>query len=388
MGVRESPRYARTPTLFFHRLQACSSKPVGFLLPVGALCYDVSVPMNKNQNVSKPSLRMFALLAGALVVVFLFSLSWGSTHIPWAALLRDLSRGGSESDNPWAEILFNIRLPRVILAGLVGAALATSGACLQGVFRNPMADPYILGVSAGGAVGATVAMAFGLHSRLPIVDPLPLCASLGALGTAGTVYVLSLRGGRIQTTTLLLTGLALSALLSAVMSFIVVMSVAEDLAKSVYFWLLGGFYRAGWKEVWQVLPYVLPGFAIIWYFARELNAMVLGEETALSVGVEVERVKKWLIVGAALCCAASVSVAGIIGFVGLIAPHVVRLLIGPDHRALVPASAVFGAIFLMGCDSLARGIVPQTEIPVGILTSFLGVPFFLYLLRTTRQVFF
>ena len=331
---------------------------------------------------------IFAGLGLLLLAVFSVSLLWGSANIPWRELAAEMGHAETRASGRWSEILINIRLPRVLLAALVGASLACAGACLQGVFRNPMADPYILGVSAGGAVGATISMAFRLDRHLPFLNPLTLFAFLGSFATAGIVYAFSLRNGRIQVTTLLLTGLALSALLSAIMSFIVVVSVVEDLAQTVYFWVLGGFYRAGWKEVGQVLPATLVGCLVIWFFSRELNAMVLGDETARSVGVDVERTKKWLLVAAALACASSVSVAGIIGFVGLITPHVVRLLIGPDHRVLVPASAIAGAIFMMGCDTIARSITPKTEIPVGILTAFLGVPFFLYLMKTSRNIYF
>lgn len=298
--------------------------------------------------------------------------------------LVDLLLGRPEASR--ADAIVRVRLPRIFLSAVVGAGLATSGAALQGLFRNAMADPYLLGISSGGALGATLAIALGLGVTALGLAPVPLFAFLGALAAAWAVYALGRTGGRVHTETLLLSGVAMSALLSAAMSFLIALSAREEVVSAVYFWMLGGFYRADWLRVLVALPYALLGMALAWLYSRDLNALLLGEESALNLGVDVERTKLVVLTGAALASAAAVSVSGIIGFVGLIAPHIVRLIQGPDHRALIPASALTGALFLVICDTLARTLFAPTEMPIGVLTAFTGVPFFLSLLRRSRRV--
>ncbi len=281
-----------------------------------------------------------------------------------------------------AEQIWALRVPRILLAILVGASLAGSGTCLQAMFRNPLADPFILGIAAGGALGAAAALLFGIPSFV-----IPLIAFFGALITAWLVYRLGRVNGVVRMDTLLLAGVAMNAFLSSMLTLLLYLNAHRLLVSAVYFWLMGGFQMATWREVWMILPYSLLGLVLPLYHARALNALLFGEEWAHYAGVEVETVKRWLLVAATLSCGAAVSVAGIIGFVGLMAPHLVRLLIGPHHRTLIPGAAIFGAWLLLCCDTIARVIVKPAELPVGIFTAFLGVPFFLLLLRQARKVF-
>lgn len=281
-----------------------------------------------------------------------------------------------------AEQIWALRVPRILLAILVGASLASSGTCLQAMFRNPLADPFILGIAAGGALGAAAALLFGIPSFV-----IPLIAFFGALITAWLVYRLGRVNGVVRMDTLLLAGVAMNAFLSSMLTLLLYLNAHRLLVSAVYFWLMGGFQMATWREVWMILPYSLLGLVLPLYHARALNALLFGEEWAHYAGVEVETVKRWLLVAATLSCGAAVSVAGIIGFVGLMAPHLVRLLIGPHHRTLIPGAAIFGAWLLLCCDTIARVIVKPAELPVGIFTAFLGVPFFLLLLRQARKVF-
>jgi len=328
-----------------------------------------------------------------ILILFLFLVTAGatlsgSTHISlkeMAAAFRTVITTHDATD-PAATILWEIRLPRILLTALAGAALAISGACLQGIFQNPMADPYILGLSSGGALGAAIAITFGLDISLLGLSSVPLFALVGAMATALAVLRLGQTNGKIRPETLLLAGIAVNAFLSAIVSFLMTLNMERGTfgGNSLYWWLMGGFYTANWVKVQSALPYVLVGALVILLYARDLNLLLMGEESALHLGVEVERAKKLLLLAASLTAAAAVSVSGIIGFVGLIAPHIIRLIVGPDHRRLLPSSALLGAIFLMVCDTLARTLLAPTEIPVGILTAFTGVPFFLYLLKRNR----
>lgn len=280
-------------------------------------------------------------------------------------------------------IVFQLRLPRVILAVLVGAALAISGVILQGLLRNPMADPYILGISSGAALGASVAILFGLGAHVLGIYTIPVMAFLGASGTAFVVYNLARVGNRVPMSTLLLAGIAVGSFLSALTSLAMVTS-GQNLHQ-VIFWLMGGFAGRGWDHVRVLLPYVLIGITPIFLYARELNVMLLGEEPAQHLGVEVERLKQLMLGAATLVAASAVAFSGIIGFVGLIIPHAVRLLVGPDHRVLLPTSALIGAIFLAAADAVARVAAAPLEIPVGVITALCGGPFFIYLLRKKKD---
>ncbi|MDI6902228.1 MAG: iron chelate uptake ABC transporter family permease subunit [Methanocellales archaeon] len=281
-------------------------------------------------------------------------------------------------------IIFQIRLPRIILGVFVGAALGVAGATMQGLFKNPMADPYIIGISSGAALGATFAIAFGLN--LLGIHTIPLMAFIFAVGAIFLVYNIASVGGKLPVGTLLLAGIAVSLFLSAITSFM--MYISGEKLHGIVFWLMGGLWARSWDHVWMAVPWICLGSAIIYIFARDLNVMLLGEEPAQHLGIEVEILKKIMMVSASLIAAAAVAVSGIIGFVGLIIPHIMRILVGPDHRILLPGSALVGGIFLVWADTLARTIIAPTELPVGIITALFGGPFFIYLLRKRKRSMF
>lgn len=276
-------------------------------------------------------------------------------------------------------IVLQMRLARVCLAALVGAGLAASGVVLQGLLQNPMGDPYILGISSGAALGATLAMLFGLGVGVLGVYTIPVFAFLGAAVTAILVYGLARVGNRAPMATLLLAGIAVGSFLSALTSYAMITS--GENVHQVIFWLMGGLAGRGWDHVVVLLPYSVVSFTLMFVFTRHLNVMLLGEEPAQHLGIDVERLKQIMLGAATLAAASAVAVSGVIGFVGLIIPHAVRLLVGPDHRVLLPASILTGAIFLVAADALARVAAAPEEIPVGVITALCGGPFFIYLLR-------
>jgi iron complex transport system permease protein len=280
-------------------------------------------------------------------------------------------------------ILLNVRLPRVLLCALVGSALSVAGTTMQALFRNPMASPYILGISSGAAFGASLAIVLGI-SLVTGIYAVPLMAFLFALLTVFLVYGIAKVRGRTPVETLLLTGIAVGSLFSALVSFM--LYVAGEKLSRIVFWLMGGFWASDWNKVVVTSPLILLGIAAIFLFSRHLNLILMGEETALNLGLEVETFKKIILVFASLITAAAVSVCGIIGFVGLIIPHAMRIVVGPNHRILLPSSCLVGAMFLVWVDTLARAIIQPTELPVGIITALLGVPFFLYLLRKRKRI--
>jgi iron complex transport system permease protein len=282
------------------------------------------------------------------------------------------------------DILIEMRLPRVFLAAAVGASLAVAGAAFQGLFRNPMADPYVIGVSSGAALGAVAAILSETMFSFGGLGAVPLFAFVGGLLTLLIVYQMARVGSVFPVMTLLLAGIAVSAFLSAFVSLLTFFS--GEMLHQVVFWMMGGFSGATWLKVQVMVPYLLVGFCCIYFYARELNALLLGEETARYLGANIEKVKKIILVGASLLVAAAVSVSGMIGFVGLVVPHLVRLLIGPDHRFLLPASALLGASLLINTDTLARTIIAPTELPVGIITALIGAPLFIYLLKKRKRL--
>ncbi len=281
-------------------------------------------------------------------------------------------------------IIFQIRLPRIILSLLVGSALAVSGVVMQGIFKNPMADPYIIGISSGAAFGASSTMVLGIAIFGPYT--VSFMAFLGAITTTFVVYNIARAGGKVPVETLLLSGIALASFLSALTGLITYIS-GEELHQ-IIFWLMGGLWNANWNKVMIAFPVISFGIVLVYLFARDLNVMLLGEEPAQHLGIETEFLKKIMLIIVSLITGVAVSVSGIIGFVGLIIPHIVRILVGPDHRILIPASALTGAVFLIWTDTLARTIITPTEIPVGIITALSGAPFFIYLLRRKKREMF
>ena len=283
-------------------------------------------------------------------------------------------------------IISQIRLPRIFLSIFVGIALASAGVIFQGLFRNPMADPFVIGVSAGAAFGATIGLVFITGVGLLGFSTTTIFALLGALATTFLVYSISSARGKVSVTTLLLSGIALSAMLSAMTSFIMLFRT-QDMQK-IIFWIMGGLTAASWYKFNIIAPIVGVLIIISGFYMRDLNIISLGDERAVQLGVQTERVKKILLIMASLIAALAVSVSGIIGFVGLVTPHILRLIVGPDHKILYPTSAIAGGIVLLMSDTLARTILMPREIPVGIITSIVGVPFFLYLLiKLKKQVF-
>jgi len=331
--------------------------------------------------------RWLLLLLAFAVIVVLAAL-WRAP-VP----LSDLWSAAPEQVGTARRIFLDIRLPRLLAGLLIGGALATSGAALQAVFRNPLAEPYLLGISAGGALGATLGMAFQLPSftwqEVQLFDAPAALAFIGSLVAAFLVYRLGSstaspatfgRGGA-ERATLLLTGVALSAFLTALMSLVVALSPRPDLAQQTTFWLLGGLANATMPKNWLLLATLIVGIGMLLTSARDLNALRVGDQEAASLGIAVGALHRKLLFAAALMAAAAVSVAGLIGFVGLLAPHLMRLVFGSDARTLIPAAALGGAALLAGCDAIAQRAVPPVELPVGIITALLGVPLFLFLAR-------
>ncbi len=280
-------------------------------------------------------------------------------------------------------IIIDVRLPRILSAVVIGAALAASGVLFQGVFKNPMADPYVLGVSAGASLGAGIGILYGAGFSFLGFPIVPTAAFISALATVFLVYNISKIGSRVPEMTLLLSGVAVTILLSAVFQIMQILAPSTKLHSLVY-WLIGGITNIGWTDWWSILPFVLVGIFLSYFFARDLNMIALGEDTAQHLGVNTERSKKILLTLGSMMTAAAVSISGLIGFVGLMIPHITRLIIGPDHRILLPASAIVGAIFLVACDSLARVITGAAELPVGAITALAGGPFFIFLLRRKK----
>lgn len=315
----------------------------------------------------------------------------GAVPIPASRVLGIALDGipGMSLEGGWsaaeAAIVREVRLPRVATAATVGAALALAGVLFQGLLRNPLADPYVIGTAAGAALGATLALLVPAAGILAVggFTLVPPSAFLGALGAVLLVYRLSRVGPRTPVVTLLLAGFALSSMLTAGVAFLWLTS--DVTLRRAMFWTLGGLSSSGWGQLLVVVPLVAGAGIAARFFTGDLNALLLGDEAAAHVGVEVERRKLTLLALGSLLTASAVSISGLIGFVGLVIPHVARLLLGPDHRRLLPAAALVGAGFLVVVDVLARTVMAPQEIPVGIVTALIGAPFFLYLLRQTKR---
>ena len=283
-------------------------------------------------------------------------------------------------------IILQIRLPRVLAAALVGGALSVAGVLFQGLFRNPLADPYVIGTSGGAAFGASLGVVLFSHFSFLGFGAIPTLAFLGALGTMVLVYRLSRVGGRTPLVTLLLVGFAVSIVLGYSVSFVIIMSERVEFnTRLIYAWLLGGIWIEHWSQLGFIALIVIAGVAAAFTLARGLNGLALGEESAEHLGIAVERQKAGVIIVGSLLTAAAVSAGGLIGFVGLIVPHFLRLLFGPNHSRLLPLAALGGAAFLVIADLLARIVMPPNELPVGILTALVGGPAFLLLLRRTKR---
>lgn len=325
--------------------------------------------------------RSLVALGAGLIVSIAAAAAIGSVPID---LWQAFTDSGAGTDRV---ILFETRLPRVLLAAIVGVALGTAGAALQGLLRNPLAEPHLIGVSGGAALGAVVAVIAGGQGVFASAAVLPIAASIGALLSMLVVYRLALVSGRLQPYVLLLAGVVYNAFAGALIMF--VNSIADHYqAYGILYWLMGNLSTQGYGLVAAIAGYVGIGSLWLMRHARDLNLLSLGEESALQLGVDVDRVRRDTFFASSLLVGAVVSVSGMIGFVGLIVPHVTRLLLGADHRLLLPASALAGAVFLVWADTVARTLLGSVEIPVGVVTALCGGPFFVYLLqRETRRQF-
>lgn len=349
--------------------------------------------MERIKSFKDKSFIIFLILLLGFVVIWAASV--GAVSIPFKTTARIfLSRvfglsflfGKASWSETYEIILLKIRFPRVILAVLVGAALSVSGVIFQGIFKNPMADPYIIGVSSGAALGATLAFVafsgFGVFG----FSLIPILAFVGAVLTTLLVYNLARVGSRVSVSTLLLSGIAVGSFLAALTAFLMIFGT-KDLHQ-IFLWLMGSFSAKNWDHVKVMFPFVIFGLPLAFFYSRELNVLLLGEERAQHLGVDTERLKRTLIIAASLLAASAVAVSGIIGFVGLIIPHMVRLITGPSHKKLILASTLFGASFMVVADLLSRTLMAPLEIPIGIITSLFGAPFFMYLLKRSKKKIF
>ncbi len=337
-------------------------------------------------------ISIILLLLLVLITCVIVATAVGSVSIPFGDVIKICWNKVTAFDftPTWRAvdetIVLQIRLPRVIGGALVGAALATAGVLFQGLLRNPMADPYIIGTSAGSALGATVAMLLPVSTAFLGFGMVPVLAFAGALSTVFLVYYLARVGGRTPIVSMLLAGFVASAMLTALMFLMITISdTLHSRFASVYGFLMGGISVSGWGQIAVAGPIILVGIVVGRLWSFRLNAFALGEEGAAHVGVEVERNKALFLALGSVLTAAAVSISGLIGFVGLVVPHALRLVLGPDHRILIPASALAGAAFLVIADLLARSVASPRELPVGIITALIGAPVFLYLLRRSGK---
>ncbi len=319
-----------------------------------------------------------------LIIVIILSVGIGSVYISPIRVTEAILNGITGNMQDLSDtIIWKMRLPRVLLSALVGAALAVSGVAFQGLFRNPLADPYLLGVASGAGFGATVVMVFAGTIPFLMIVGVPLAAFVMAFITVMVVLLLARQGRSIGLLALLLAGVMLGSILTAATSF--VMLYAREQALGVLAWLMGSFSFSSWQKIAVMFPALLVVSVVVGFSSRALNLLQLGEEQAMQLGLPVERFKMLLIAVGTLATAVAVSVSGIIGFVGLIIPHVVRLALGADYRRMIPIAALWGAIFLVMADLVARTLISPNELPIGVVTALVGGPFFLYLLRQRQQ---
>jgi iron complex transport system permease protein len=333
---------------------------------------------------ARPFLISVVLLVGVLLLSVAVGSVWIKPDLLFELIGRRLSGAVLTAEaRPFDTILFDLRLPRTLLMALVGAALSGSGAAYQGLFRNPLADPYLIGVASGGGLGAVLAMSVRWPYTSVGLLAVPLSAFAGALLTVFIVYQMARIGRTIPVTNLILAGVAVSSFATALSSFWMINSTGE--VRRALVWLLGGSTLSGWQPVLAVLPYVVIGLGALLTLGHALNVLQFGDEQAKQLGLPTEHVRRLIIVAATMTTAAAVSFAGIIGFVGLIVPHIVRLAWGGDYRRVLPLAMLNGAALLLVADVLARVVMAPQEIPVGIITALAGGPFFLWVLRRSKQ---
>jgi iron complex transport system permease protein len=330
----------------------------------------------------------WAVAVGGLLLMAIFNVAVGPVTIPLKDLIGLVTTrlfagpGVPMPDGTFAIILYEIRLPNMVLIALTGMALAGSGAAFQGLFRNPLADPYIIGVASGAGLGAVIAMAARWPTDVLGMAIVPVAAFIGAILTVMLVYAIARVGRSTPVTTLILAGVAVSSFATAMTSLIMLLST-EELHRAVN-WMVGGFSLGGWAPVLASIPYLFLGLLFLGLLGRPLNVLQFGDDQARQLGLNVERLKLVLVIAASLVAATAVSFSGIIAFVGLVVPHIVRLLWGPDYRRLMPLAVFMGGTFLLGADIIARVIMAPRELPVGLVTAAVGAPFFLYLLHRAK----
>jgi iron complex transport system permease protein len=339
---------------------------------------------------SRLSVAEIACGVAFLIVAILSAMVVGPADLPIGSVLAAIAakipllgiHSNLRGDN--SLILWQIRAPRVALGGVVGATLALSGASYQGVFQNALADPYLLGVAAGAGLGATIAIAIAHVGVGATLGLLPLAAFIGATVAVSATYVLGRSGGTRRTQSLLLAGVAVGSFLTAIQTF--VQQRAEPTLEQVYSWILGGLSTANWQQLELILPYVALAGAVLLSCRRLLDVLAVGDEEAQSLGVNPRRVRLFVVIAATLATAAVVSVSGLIGFVGIIVPHAIRLVVGPSYRRILPLSVLFGSGFLILADLLARSVLSPAEVPLGVVTAGLGAPFFLIVLHNAKSL--
>lgn len=332
----------------------------------------------------KGAVLTIVALACILVVTAVVSLGVGAVSISSGAIFQWLvGLDASSLSETERTILVELRLPRLLTACLVGASLGAAGAGYQGLFRNPLADPYVIGASSGAGLGVTVAIILGLQLTVLGLGAVSVAALAGALAAVAAVYGIAAAGRQVPTLSLLLAGVALSSLISAIMSLLMFMN--DEQLVAIFGWLMGSLSGKNWAVVWTTAWLAGVGLVALWALSRALDALTFGEETAASLGLSLQGLRLLVVVAASIATAAAVAAAGVIGFVGLIAPHIARSLVGARHVRVIPASALVGAILLLIADDLARTVVAPAELPVGVVTALLGGPFFLFLLKTRQQ---
>ena len=325
-------------------------------------------------------------LSLVLVAVGIISLGVGASGLSLRDVATTLLAGPEATDLPAGDvvIVWQIRMPRMLLGMLIGASLAVAGTVLQGLFRNPLADPALVGVSSGAALGAVTVVVLGPGILVPVLAvtgllALPLAAFIGGLAATVALYMIATRRGRTSVSTMLLAGIALAALAAAATGLLIYVAT-EQQTREIAFWSLGALSGASWSKLVVAGPIMALVLIAAPFFGRGLNAIVLGEAEAFHLGIDVQLLKRLAVFLVAAATGTAVAVSGVIGFVGIVVPHLVRLLVGADHRVVLPASALFGASFLIACDLVARALFAPTELPVGIVTALIGGPFFLWLL--------
>lgn len=337
--------------------------------------------------------RVFVLMLGVMIIITLSSILYGTVDITLIDCIKIIAKhipgveGWINMDGikpSYITIIMNLRLPRIILALFVGIGLSAAGCVYQGVFSNPMADPYLIGISSGAALGATVSMLLPIPNEWLAFGSVGTMAFLGAIGVMLVVFLIANNKGKLPTIHLILAGIAMNYFISSFIALLMLFN--RESLESVYFWTLGSFKTANWTKIFIVVLVVSISLMIIQRYYLELNMIMINEEQAITLGVSTEKIKKKLLIVASLMVAVIVATCGVIGFIGLITPHATRLLIGPNHKSLIPVSVLIGGSFAVLSDTIARSVLENAEISVGIITAVFGVPFFLLLLYRNKKI--